>query len=1240
MSVLFTLLLLAFPSLPLSSSGGGGAFLAEFPAPEYENYGDYLGITVDGCGTSDEAAIPVRHIRLPIEPGTTPSVRVEVTGVRSIGRASGIASSFFAEDGVESFREASPDQLPTEWGVVREYGVWRRAGYVEVALHPVILSDGELHHASGIRVAVEGPVSQPQRFTGREGLFLGSFFSGAESGFFESPSRTGSSPFWGRPWARIEVDTAGVFMITGEMIPEAVGMPSSSFSMYCGRGLNMSEESPWIESYTPVPVPILVEDGGDGVFSASDRILFFGRGLSWWDESDGFPGAHFNSMYDSRNTYWLTWGGEGGPFMSIQDASLTGAPSAGNTFSSRKHFEQNYIRDNNIPDRWAWGRFAGSHTQSATINFNTPGATGPGRVRVGVFLPSSISPGVPNRPVSVRAILNSVSSSDTVLTPGSFPGTNHTVFFDVEGFKGTGNSLSIQFSQTSGSYVVLFDWVSVFPLKAFASAGAVTEIPLHRNIPPGDRRRIDWGQSLGSVRAFLVSGDSLATALALPAGNSFETEVPQEFQSPVMFIYPSGNLPIPASVSPASPGRIRGTLSGGDAIVLYPQEFQQDIPLLDRPDGRNRVFVSLREVWDEFNGGVRDPQAVRAFMEWVRNSWHPLPSELVLVGSGHFDPRGFAYNQPCPMDVLVLRAADEAVSDDRYAVVRGSDHPQFGVSRVFASTRSELQLLAQRAWDYFAGEASGEWQTQVIAVPDDERHLSQGNISYSEAYHTIQTEHIIEDIPGRFFVDRQYGIFYTWNDAGKKPQWRADFIEAWSRGALVMFFMGHGTFDQIADEGLFYLEDAALLTNDRRLPYAFFGSCDVGMFQYPGRKCISAEVTLAQSGGSIASLGATVKTQGNNNRFLLKSIFSVLFSGFDLSISEATWLGKINHSHNDKRFYILFGEGSLSLALPDSGISHNMPLLYAGERANFQGSLEGREGLVMVTGWESMEPDTYYTYSTNLPVPHYTVPGLFYRGFSQASPDFSAELFVPLAAVTGDLARVRFFSPDPGGGSLSCLFPGRLQPGTPSGDSDGPEIEAWIKGYQGTPVPRVSGEVVYCAALQDSSGINLLPYPGAQLALYINGEPSDVSEYFVYDQGSSMSGRLQVPLQSLPAGMHQLRLRAADGLLNISWSEMEIEVLGSGAPFLEQVWIYPNPSSTIAGFHWQQSGPGPVDITLFTVTGRRLAQFRNLQGEPGYNQFIWNLIDADGDPVASGAYVYTVSSGDHTVTGVLAVTRN
>jgi len=77
----------------------------------------------------------------------------------------------------------------------------------------------------------------------------------------------------------------------------------------------------------------------------------------------------------------------------------------------------------------------------------------------------------------------------------------------------------------------------------------------------------------------------------------------------------------------------------------------------------------------------------------------------------------------------------------------------------------------------------------------------------------------------------------------------------------------------------------------------------------------------------------------------------------------------------------------------------------------------------------------------------------------------------------------------------------------------------------------------------------------------------------------------------------------------------------------------------VLSFNWVQSAEGPVSISIYSISGHRVAVLGNLPGRNGYNQHQWNLHDGDGDAVASGAYIYVVSSGDSELTGVATVLR-
>ncbi|HPF33505.1 MAG TPA: T9SS type A sorting domain-containing protein, partial [Candidatus Sabulitectum sp.] len=243
-------------------------------------------------------------------------------------------------------------------------------------------------------------------------------------------------------------------------------------------------------------------------------------------------------------------------------------------------------------------------------------------------------------------------------------------------------------------------------------------------------------------------------------------------------------------------------------------------------------------------------------------------------------------------------------------------------------------------------------------------------------------------------------------------------------------------------------------------------------------------------------------------------------------------------------------------------------------------------------------------------------------------------------AVTGDMARVRFFAPGEGGGDLVCDYPVDLLYGTGSPDDTlGPDIDLWINGFRGIESPQVSGEVVLEALLEDESGINLLPYPGNQLALYIDESPVDIADWFTYQPGSSTTGGIVFPLPELQPGEHTLRLRAADNLSNLSWSEMTFTLLEDESTGISDLFVYPTPAVAVMSFNWTQSSPGPVTISIYSVNGRRIREMGNLPGDSGYNQHTWDLTDEDGDRVASGVYVYVVSAGNSSLTGVATVAR-
>jgi hypothetical protein len=1194
------------------------------------------GYSADGCGfsgLSGNVLLPGADIFLAVPPGAVPELEIIPEGIRYVSGGT-VSSVSVSSDGIDLYEAAIPGDVPESWGTVMATGTFRRAGYIQIRLHPVVSRSGALYTADRLIVRLSYPSSgYPSAVNGVSGTIFDALFLGGNQVWSTARGGTDSSPFWGLPWYSLDIDTAGIFCVRGSDVPMLEGAPSASLALFCGRGREMGVE-PWENMYSPRPVPVLVEDGGDGTFDSNDRFFFFGRGLAWWESENESMPSHFNHRYCDRNTYWLTWGGENGARMNVQNGELTGAPAMPDSFLARHHFEENTVRTTgivDIADEWAWLRSEGSTDTWHYFNFDAPGAEGSGYLRI--KLASSIS-----QTHQIRILLNGTEMCDT-----SWTGNDEFLLdCSLNGILESGNSLSLNVIRRQGMDTVYLDWFEVFGWSDGPLTGQ-TQIPLEW-WPVYDRQKFSWGSDLGNSMVFLVGADTLAENITVSNPQEFEFDIPSGWQARELWISDSSDLPSPLSIRYESPGRIIGTIDGAYTVYVSADEFYEDIAPLTQGSG-DVIAVSTSEVYDEFNGGVRDPRAIQSMVSWMIDSWHPIPADLILVGGGTWDPLNFITSRISYIDILYLIEQTALVSDDVFATAAGSFLPQIAVSRMSITNRSDLQLIVDRSLAYRSNENSGKWQTVVLGAADDERSPLHNN---DELYHTQGVERILMDtLPDVVRPEKMYLIFYEWNSVWSKPQAREDYIDMWSEGALISFYLGHGAYDQLADEGLLYLEDAGLLACENRLPVAFFGSCDVGQFQNPASECLAQQVTTAQAGGAILGMGATDKTSGPLNEVLLTSIFDYLFSEPDLSIGMCVTLGKISSGYGTNMAqYILFGDGSLELAFPWESFQVSRDTVHSGEVFNLSGTAPD-EGIVFIESFESCQPDTYYTFRETEPIGYMTIPSLFFSGTVYAEPGFSADMFVPVDSDTGRLARTQLTFLDNGGIAAASTYPALLIRGNPLPDSSGPQIEIWIEGYRNVSNPVISGEVFVKAILSDSSGINLLGNTGRQLALYVDGTAGDVSDCFQYNTGSSTTGNLRAGIGVLEPGNHDIQLRASDGLLNSSTAEIQITVTEDNSLGIYNVFPYPNPCSDETTINWTQSSPGRVNITIYTVAGRRIKTFGNIEAAAGYNQCLWDCRDADGDAVASGTYIFIVSAASISengeaseASGIIAVVRN
>ena len=112
-----------------------------------------------------------------------------------------------------------------------------------------------------------------------------------------------------------------------------------------------------------------------------------------------------------------------------------------------------------------------------------------------------------------------------------------------------------------------------------------------------------------------------------------------------------------------------------------------------------------------------------------------------------------------------------------------------------------------------------------------------------------------------------------------------------------------------------------------------------------------------------------------------------------------------------------------------------------------------------------------------------------------------------------------------------------------------------------------------------------------------------------------------------PSGNHLVELTALDSLRHAHRFRV-VDRLAGGDRMLRDVIAFPNPFDDQIGsaFSYYLLADGPADVLLrvFTVTGRLVYQRVERGLPPGYHQWPWNGLDADGDRLANGVYLYTM----------------
>lgn len=619
-------------------------------------------------------------------------------------------------------------------------------------------------------------------------------------------------------------------------------------------------------------IPIWVEGEWDGIFHASDYILFFGnfaRGTYTYE-----------NIYTRTNVYWLDWGGDRGERLDTLSVSPGSAvPSTAYKASTRTEVDTLYEKFGfaNLTediDHWMWLNLDDYFNPTSSYLLSLPGLS----VSEGDTFDLTVSlRGYtfvdtidPDHRIIVKwndttAIDATWDRQNALVVTGSVPwncirpeAPNELIF--------TAPEIPGVFSNS-----FYLDWIKVDYWRDYNVENDTLLFKKSENMGPNQfLYRLTGFQDTSNVELWNLADNKRLVNFEI----SHDTLSFQDFTSDTTYYYvaPSSRWLTPQIVED-EPSNWKSTSHGVDYLMITHEDFYVSIePLATyyQSLGLRVERVKVGDIYDEFSYGLKNPQAIFDFIQYAYFNYQgDILSYILLVGDASWDYKDndqHPYLDYVPTHALMTYKWGETASDNWFASVSGSEPlPDCYIGRLPVNNQEETELLVEKSLTYAQTPPPGYWRSQVI--------FTNGAYQENDAtYFDESVQALIENyFPEWYDPPRIYSL-----PSPDYIQYQGDsteLMEALNLGAAMVNYVGHAG-NQMWET--LSMDNIGSLNNGDKLPFGAAFSCFTGIFS--NTKGFGEAFILQPGGGGIAYWSNGTVGYMYPNSYINDLLFQELFS--------------------------------------------------------------------------------------------------------------------------------------------------------------------------------------------------------------------------------------------------------------------------------------------------------------------------------------------------------------------------
>ncbi|MBT33275.1 MAG: hypothetical protein CMO01_26740 [Thalassobius sp.] len=1091
---------------------------------------------------------------------------------------------------------------------------------------------------------------------------------------------------------KIAVVEDGVYKIDATLL-EQLGINVSSTEpeniRILGYGSGMLPQANSADRYEDLPEnPVKVVGGGDGGFSSSDYILFFGRGAHkiYYDSvSELFQ--HEMNLYADTNYYFLKIDSE--PSLKIQTVEESSSASATITYYDEViHHELDETNLLNISSnmggsgsgsgrRWFGERF--DFLLNYDFSYEVTGIKENSEINLTAALLSTSPNGgefdISYNGSNVGNVSLATITANTYGVKGRL--SEKTYNFTANNLSSIDVSFEFDKSTSSSKDAGYIDYFTIQYLRKNAIYNSQTVLRSIESLQynyskfsfAGLTSDFEVWNITNPENVFQVKLNKESSATSFVAN----TETVQEFVA-----FDGSEFKSPVAIGQVTNQNLHN-LGAANLIIVTVEDFRQQATRLadfrKSHDNLSSHVVTAEEIYNEYSSGKQDITAIRDFVKFIydKSSGSDSLKYVLLFGDGSYDYKNRT-DETVDGNLIPVYESYESLyminsysSDDFFGFMdedegewlessAESSDLELGIGRLPVNTVTEAQNLVDKLIRYSSSkETLGNWRDKVVLVADDgdaNTHQNQADslgVLINKNYEVFNVN--------RVFVDAYPQIVSSTTGKTLSPVVRAEINKKIDSGVLIMNYSGHGAESGWADEQI--LTDGQIVNWDNayKMPLFVTATCEFGRYDNPNLTSGAEFAILNANGGAIALVTTTRPVYSYTNFELNNAFYNAVFEPID---GEMPRLGDIQRKTKNgslsgvsNRNFSLLGDPSMMLAYPEDDVlvtsiknknQEETDTLKALDYIQIEGEVRrdnalasNFEGVADITVYD--KPSTITTYGeegSNTVMEFDDQRTIIYKGTAIVSNGkFQSAFVVPKdISYAFDFGKISIYAQDTtnfrdASGDVSDLIIG----GTASYDSDNeaPELSVYLEDESFENGSIVPANTTLYADVFDDNGINVTGNGiGHDITAVLDNETEyELNDYYYSVIDDYQNGYVAFPLEELEVGLHTLTMKVWDNYNNSSEKTIEFKVVNTDEGFVFNLVSSPNPfssSTTISFFNALSGEELEIDVNVYDVTGKLVNSFNNsITNSPSnVNIAEWNGSSFDRKKVKGGLYIFKV----------------